>query len=77
MALDPGALKDDGDFVSQDCMARFIEDALPSKPDLGKRERREFLIALSKGIIGYLREHDDDAFAITHDSSGNHLLVIQ
>jgi hypothetical protein len=77
MALDPGALDKDGNFERDDCMAKFIEDALPSKPELGKRERREFLIALSKGIIDYLRDHDDDAFGITHGPSGNHLLVIQ
>jgi hypothetical protein len=77
MPLDPGALNDKGEFKSDDCMAKFIEDALPSKPELGKRDRREFLIALSTGIIRYLQDHDDDAFAITHDASNNHLLVIQ
>jgi hypothetical protein len=77
MPLDPGALDPNGEFVNQDCMAKFIEDALPSKPELGKRDRREFLIALSAGIIRYLKDHDDDAFAITHDASNNHVLVIQ
>jgi hypothetical protein len=76
MPLNPGALDQKGNFLNPDCMARFIEEALPSKPELGQRDRREFLIALSTGIIRYLQDHDDDAFVITHDGSGNHLLVI-
>jgi hypothetical protein len=76
MPLNPGALDADAAFVDPDCMAKFIEDALPSKPDLGKRDRREFLIALSTGIIRYLQDHDDDSFVITLQPNGQHLLEI-
>jgi hypothetical protein len=77
MPLEPGVLTDKGAFKSDDCMAKFIEDALPSKPELGQRDRREFLIALSKGIIDYLKKHTQD-FEITLDATtGKHVLVIK
>jgi hypothetical protein len=64
MALIAGQLDELGDFVNDDCMARFMEDALPNKPDFGRRERRELLIAISTGIIEYLKRHDTDSFAV-------------
>jgi hypothetical protein len=76
MPLQPGALDGTGAFTSEDCMAKFIEDALPSKPELGQRDRREFLIALSTGIIGYLKKHAQDSFVITH-KAGKHVLEIK
>jgi hypothetical protein len=72
MALQPGVLIGD-EFLSDDCMAKYMEDAM-SKPhdpaDSGKRGRREFLIAISTGIINYLREHDDDAFVVRVQLNG-------
>ncbi len=64
MPLTAGSLDAAGNFVDPDCMARFIDDALPDRPDFGKRERREFLIAVAAGVIGYLQAHDGDSFRI-------------
>lgn len=66
MALQPGVLIGD-EFLNDDCMAKYMEDAMPpplDPEDSGKRGRREFLIAISTGIINYLREHDDDSFVV-------------
>ena len=67
MPLTAGKLNDKGEFVDKDCMARFMDDALPSRPEFGKRERRQMLIAISTGVIEYLKAHDGDSFAVTVD----------
>lgn len=66
MALEPGALDSSDNFVNPDCMAKYIEDALPPPPDpeAGKHDRRQFLIAISTGIINYLKAHDHDSFSM-------------
>jgi hypothetical protein len=79
VALIAGQLNELGEFVNPDCMARFMEDALPSKPDFGRRERRELLIAISTGIIEYLKAHDTDSFVVTvtgHNRAHTGRLVI-
>ncbi|MBI5877225.1 MAG: hypothetical protein HZB53_06220 [Chloroflexi bacterium] len=79
MSLNPGRLFPEGvsdDFVDADCMARYIEDAMlrqsppPDADDDGKRGRRLFCVAISEGIIGYLREHDGTDFFRVHVASG-------
>jgi hypothetical protein len=66
MALEPGVLDSSDNFVNPDCMAKYIEDALaPPDPNKGKHDRRQFLIALSEGIINYLKAHGGDSFSIT------------
>ena len=67
MPLTAGSLDDKGEFRDKDCMARFMDDALPNRPEFGKRERREMLIAISTGVIEYLKAHDSDSFAVTVD----------
>jgi hypothetical protein len=54
-------------FVNPDCMAKYIEDALPPPPDpdQGKHDRRQLLIGIATGIINYLKAHDKDAFAVS------------
>jgi hypothetical protein len=67
MSLQPGKLNAAANFVNPDCMAKFIEDAMPNPADpedSGKRGRREFLVALSTGIIEYLKAHDHDSFLV-------------
>lgn len=66
MALEAGALDKDANFINPDCMAKYIEDALtlPPNADVGKRDRRLFLIAMSTGIIKYLKQHDHDSFVV-------------
>lgn len=67
MSLQPGQLHANGNFVNSDCMAKFMEDAMPEpadSEDSGKRGRREFLIAISTGVIEYLKAHDDDSFVV-------------
>ena len=74
MKLNPGALDVFDNFVDADCMARHMEDAMPAPPtrdDSGKRGRREFLIAVSTGVIAYLRAHQGDAFEVRDLHSGN------
>jgi hypothetical protein len=67
MSLQPGSLDAFGDFVDVDCMARYMEDALP-KPavdgDPGRAGRRQFLIAIATGVIEYLRAHQSDGFIV-------------
>ena len=73
MALNPGALDAAGNWTNAECMARFIEDALPPSPPIDdpalaatvRKGRREFLIAVSTGIIEYLKAHDTDSFRVT------------
>lgn len=66
MALEPGVLDSSDNFINPDCMAKYIEDALPPppNPELGKHDRRQFLIAISTGIINYLKAHDHDSFSV-------------
>ncbi len=77
MALIPGTLDADGDFVEADSLARSIDIALPNRPEFGQLERRQLLVAIATGIINYLKAHDDDSFQIsvtvsatTHSGSG-------
>jgi ketosteroid isomerase-like protein len=76
MALQAGDLDALDEFIDPDCMAAFMEQEMP-KPvdprDPGKKGRRDFLIALSRGIINYLKAHDTDSFAV-HVTSGNQTL---
>jgi hypothetical protein len=80
MALVPGSLTADGNFAEADSLARSIDDALPNKPEFGKRERRELLIAIAKGIIDYLKDHAHDSFEISQAVGGgghDHTLTIK
>lgn len=79
MSLNPGNLFPEGvsdEFVDNDCMARYIEDAMlrlappPDEEDSGKRGRRLFFIAISEGVIEYLREHDGTNFFRVHVNNG-------
>ncbi len=67
MGLRAGELDGNDNFKDPDCMAKLMEDELP-KPvdpaDTGKRGRREFLIAISTGVINYLQQHAGDSFVI-------------
>ena len=68
MGLQAGALDGNDNFVNNDCMAKFMEDAMPppaDKEDSGRKGRREFLIAIAAGVINYLKAHDDDSFVVT------------
>jgi len=67
MALEAGALDGADNFINPDCMAKYIEDAMPppaDPKDTGKHGRRLFFIAISTGIINYLKDHDDDSFRV-------------
>ena len=67
MALDPGRIDDNGEWLDSDCMARYMEDAMepPADPeDSGKVGRRQFLIAISTGVIEYLNAHENDGFVV-------------
>jgi hypothetical protein len=80
MALNPGAINDNGDFLDQDCMARYMEKALPvpSDPeDSGKVGRRQFLVAISTGVVDYLKAHQLDGFIVHFDSSTGTLEVVR
>jgi hypothetical protein len=79
MPLDPGAIDSAGNFLNNDSMAKYMEDALPPSPDpedSGRAGRREFLIAISTGVINYLKQHDRDSFRVildpTIDPQGNY-----
>ncbi len=74
MALEPGALDNSGNFINVDCMAKGIFDAmnqlmpLPQMPpdtlkDIEQKQRL-LAIAISTGIINYLKAHDHDSFAV-------------
>lgn len=68
MGLEAGAIDANGNFINNDCMAKFMEDAMPppaTKEDPGRKGRREFLIAIASGVINYLKAHDDDSFVVT------------
>lgn len=69
---------DSGEFVSPDCMAKYMEDALfalagppPDPEDSGKLGRRQFFIAISQGVIDYLKDHDGASFVRVSVGSGN------
>ena len=78
MPLEPGTLDNSGNFINPDCMAKDIEDVLtillpPPQPsptltqdvlDTIKHQQRLFLIAISTGIINYLKAHDHDSFSV-------------
>jgi len=79
MPLKPGQLDALANFTDWDCMARYIDDALPPIPPLPEgidaiellRNRRKFLIALSQGIIEYLKTHDQDSFQVNVAVTGS------
>lgn len=65
--LKPGRIDAEGNWLEWDAMARYIEEALPppvDPEDSGKAGRREFFIAISTGVINYLRAHQGDAFVV-------------
>jgi len=70
MALIAGSLDAAGNFTPGDSLAKRIDDALPNRPEFGKRERREMLVAIATGIIEYLKAHDTDSFTITVNVGG-------
>jgi hypothetical protein len=75
MALKAGELNDNDNFRDPDCMAKLMEDALPAPADpddSGKKGRREFLIAISTGVINYLQQHADDSFVVDVQTEGSH-----
>lgn len=82
MALDPGALDVLNNFINDDCMAKFMEDAMPeptTPEDSGKRGRRLFLIAIATGVVNYLKAHDGDSFKISveHTGGDNHQATLE
>ena len=75
MALKAGELDGNDNFKDPYCMAKFMEDAMPEPADpddTGKGGRREFLIAISTGVINYLSAHAGDSFAIDVKTEGSH-----
>jgi hypothetical protein len=65
--LKPGEIDDDGNWLEYDGMARYIEEALPppdDPEDSGKFGRRQFFIAISTGVIEYLKVHQGNAFVV-------------
>jgi hypothetical protein len=79
MALVAGSLNLEGNFTSQESLAAYMDQALPVTPEFAKKERREFLIAISTGIINYLKARDGDSFKITVGGahSGNHTATLE
>ena len=80
MSLNAGQLLANNEFADPDCMARFMEDSMlnlmgkPQDPeDSGKRGRRLFFIAVSTGVIEYLRAHDTDGFRVSISQVGTTL----
>lgn len=59
MPLTPGSVNANGEFVESDSLALSIDNALPNRPAFGQRERRELLVAIAKGVINYLKAHQD------------------
>lgn len=71
MSLQAGELGAGDEFVQSDCMAFKMEEALfrltgppPDPDDRGKKGRRQFFIAISEGVIEYLKEHDEDSIRV-------------
>ena len=80
MALNPGAIDNEGNFLDQDCMARYMDDALPAPgdpEDSGKLGRRQFLVAISTGVVDYLKAHQLDGFVVHFDVGTGTLEVIR
>jgi hypothetical protein len=80
MSLNAGELLSNDEFVDPDCMARHMEEAMselmgpsPDPDDTGKRGRRLFFIAISTGVIDYLKAHDIDAFRVSVNQGGTNL----
>ena len=80
MPLEAGTLDIAGNFVHPDCLAKYIEDSLPTPgplpadptdPVYFNTERRKFLIGFATGIINYLKEHDGDSFVVTLTNVGS------
>ena len=82
MSLDPGAIDNNtGDFINPDCMAKDIFDAMNQLMPLPQSQlppdtlheiqktQRLLAIAISTGIIEYLKAHDSD-FKITVNPPG-------
>lgn len=80
MSLVAGELAgESAEFVNPDCMARYIDDALlqlmppPEEAgDSGARGRRMFFVAISRGILAYLRAHDSDGLRV-RNFNGDHI----
>jgi hypothetical protein len=75
MGLKAGKLDGKFNFIDPDCMAKLMEDAMPGPADpedSGKQGRREFLIAISTGVINYLQQHADDSFVIDVKPESSH-----
>jgi hypothetical protein len=80
MSLVAGDLAgESADWVNPDCMARFIDDAMlelnppPDEAgDSGARGRRQFFIAISRGVIEYLRTHDTHGLRV-RNLNGDHI----
>jgi hypothetical protein len=71
--LKPGSIDADGNWTEWDGMARYMEAALPEPADpedSGKFGRRQFLIAVSTGVIDYLRLHESDGFTVRTNVNG-------
>jgi hypothetical protein len=67
MTLIPGAIDANGEWLTTDSMAAYIENAMEpaaDPEDSGKAGRREFLIAIATGVIEYLKDHDGDGFVV-------------
>jgi hypothetical protein len=71
VSLNAGQLLGNNEFADPDCMARHMEEAMlaltgppPDPDDSGKRGRRLFFIAISSGVIEYLKAHDTDSFRV-------------
>jgi hypothetical protein len=65
--LKAGEVDAAGNWLDPDVMARYMEDALPKSPDpedSGKLGRRQFLIAISTGVLDYLRLHQGNGFVV-------------
>lgn len=73
MALNPGAVDGAGNWITEDCMARLMEEALPPSPAIDdpvlaakvRKGRREFLVAIATGVIEHLKAHATDSFRVT------------
>ena len=81
MPLDPGALDDNDEFITSDCMARYIDEFMASHtPSLPantppevvkdvKHGQRTLWIGIATGVIQYLKLHAGDSFEITVTTS--------
>lgn len=72
--LIPGKIDDDGNWIGPFGMAFYIEKALPppdDPEDSGKFGRRQFFIAISTGVIDYLRLNENQGFLVHVDPNTN------